>query len=356
MISKKLAKSKRLKSGPETIIRRVSAVRKKLIIAILVFVVVVAIGYVAVLSQAAGFFVSLDPEAGIASGNATIVSDSTAYGNKAIQFTEPAAPPTTPPTTPTGSTTCPLPKYPTPSCTGVPTGVSLAAVNGDMTATSDSQVIDGKKITGALYVNARNVVVKNSEIHGRIWIQTGSLTIQDSTVGPPSGCLTVEALAYENYTATRVEFRNVGDGPRVSGDNVTVQDSYIHLCSQPGDHSDGIQGYGGGSNVLIKHNTIDQRDAKDVTSPIFFADGSKSATVQNNLLAGGGYTIRIHDDHTPDIGPWVITGNRIVQNAWVYGVVNNTATNCSTTTWTDNRLVNIDSNYNITSTGSEVGC
>jgi hypothetical protein len=31
---------------------------------------------------------------------------------------------------------------------------------------------------------------------------------------------------------------------------------------------------------------------------------------------GGGYTIRLHDDFTPDHGPWMLIGNRIVNNSW----------------------------------------
>lgn len=245
--------------------------------------------------------------------------------------------------------------WPTAANTGVPAGTSLTTVSS--ASLSTGQVLDSKLVTGDVTINGSNVVIKNSEIRGRVNNSGGgSFTIQDSLVGPTSGCSNIEAVGYSNYTATRVRMRNVSDGFRVSGSNVLIQDSFVLLCSNTGDHSDGVQGYGGGTNVTIRHNTIDQRPAKDVTSPIFMADSSESAIVQNNLLAGGGYTLRLHDDFTPDHGPWQATGNRIVSGSWNNGPVLTTNTSCATTTWSDNRLVTIDSNYNILSTGALVDC
>jgi hypothetical protein len=271
------------------------------------------------------------------------------------------APTTTTTTAPGGSaTSCPLPKYPTPACTGVRAGTTLTTINGDVTLSTPGQVLENKRVTGAIYVAANNVVIRNVEVSGAIrnHVNGGSwkFTVEDTTVGPTSGCTDIEMMGYQNYTARRVHMRNVGDAFRVSGSNILIEDSYVNLCSKPGDHSDGIQGYGGGINVTVSHNTIDQRNAADVTSPIFFADNSRSAIVRNNLLAGGGYSLRLHDDNNPDVGPWVATGNRIVDGSWRAGPVSTVNTNCATTTWTDNRLVTIDSNYNVTSLGATVGC
>jgi hypothetical protein len=261
--------------------------------------------------------------------------------------------------TTTPPTSCALPKYPTPACTGVPPGTALTTVNGDLTAGTNGQVIDGKLITGSLWIAANNVVVKNSRIYGAILNTNGeSYTVSDSEIGPLSGCNGNVAMVYENNTATRLHIHNFSDGPRVSGNNVTVQDSFINVCSNPGDHADGIQGYIGGTNVLVSHNTIDERGATAVTAPVFFADNSQSARVKNNLLAGGGYSLRLHDDFTPDHGPWEATGNRIVNAAWLYGPALTTNTECSAATmsWSDNRLVTIDANYNVLTTGAQVNC
>jgi len=247
--------------------------------------------------------------------------------------------------------------WPTAATTGVPGGTSLKSCGSNVTLSTSNQVIDGCTYTGDVTVTGKNVTIQKSRIYGQVWTSgSGSYTLLDSDIGPPSGCNSQTALGFGDYTARRVFIHNFGDGVRVSGSNITFEDSFILLCSNPGDHSDGVQGYQGGTNVTIRHNTIDQRPAKDVTSPIFFADNSEAATVTNNLLMGGGYTLRIHDDFTPDHGPWVITGNRIVANSWNGGPVSTINTECSKTTWTDNRLVTIDSNYNVLTTGALVNC
>jgi hypothetical protein len=242
----------------------------------------------------------------------------------------------------------------------VPAGTQLRTISGDVTASTPGQVIDGVLITGSVRITAANVVIRNSEIRGTVWNsgnESKAFTIEDSTIGPPSGCASNNAIGFANYTLRRVHIRNFSDGPRVSGSNITVEDSFMLICSNSGDHSDGIQGYGGGTNVTIRHNTIDQRPASSVTAAIFFADSSQAATVRDNLLmSGGGYTLRIHDDFTPDHGPWIITGNRIVNGAWAFGPVLTTNTDCSTATWSDNSVVTIDGNYDVTGTVRTVSC
>ena len=102
---------------------------------------------------------------------------------------------------------------------------------------------------------------------------------------------------------------------------------------------------------MVRHNTIDIRPAQYVTSAIFFAAASQSAKVEDNLVMGGGYTIRLHDDFSPDRGPWTLLRNRIVDGAWSYGPMTNTGTSFTASTCSDNRLVTIDSSYKVTSVG-----
>jgi hypothetical protein len=328
--------------------------RISLLIAGVAVVAVLLTGIVMLRLQASGFFAAADANQASVSGNAKLVDDPSAYGGKVVQFTAPAETPPPPP--PSGNSTCPLPKYPSPACTGVPTGTSLTAVNGDLEIRTAGQVISGRKVTGSVVVLASNVVIKNSEIHGEIKNPSGQhFTLEDSTVGPPSGCSSAAAVGDENYSARRVRIRNFGDGFRVSGNNILIEDSFLSLCSNPGDHGDGIQGYFAGTGVTIRHNTIDQRNAVDFTAPIFFADHSKAATIKDNLVMGGVWSLYITyqtDEEIPDTGPWVITGNRIVENTGFYGDINLSGLKCSTSTISDNRLVKIDSGYNITSVGA----
>ncbi len=226
---------------------------------------------------------------------------------------------TTTTTTPTTTTvTPPSGAYPNASNTGVPSGTNLTQISGDYTA-SPGQVIDGKRITGGLNITGNGVVIKNSEIYGTVSNGSGhySFTISDSTVGAPSGgCNGNVAIQFDKYTATRVKVRNFGDAFRGSSNSgvsdILIQDSYALLCSNPGDHSDGYQGYLAGSNVRLIHNTIDQRLAPDATAPLFNADASKAVYADNNLLAGGSFTIRVYDDTNQHS---TIVNNKVVKDS-----------------------------------------
>ena len=258
---------------------------------------------------------------------------------------------------PGGGRACPPPPaYPTPDCTGVPDGTKLVTVNGNFTADKPGQVVKGVRITGKLVVKADGVEIRDSEIHGGVSNYGGSddradyrFTITDSTIGAATGCDGYVGVGFSNYTATRVHIHNFGDGFRDSGDNILVQDSFVTLCSNTDDHSDGIQGYKGGKNVVIRHNTIDQRPTRFIgtTSPIFFADESAGAVLTDNLLAGGGYTVRLHGSG------FVFKDNRVVKDSWNFGPV---YSDCGGISWSGNATVAIDANYSITSTIGALPC
>lgn len=321
--------------------------RPSILLATASAVVVLLAGLAILTLRAAGFFVSVDASQASVSGNAKLVNDTTAYGGKIIEFTAPAPPPS-------GGVSCELPAYPKPGCTGVPGGTELTTVSGNITLNAGEQLV-GKRVTGSVTVQGGNVLIKNSEIYGQINNWSGgpsaTFTIQDSTIGAPSGCNGDFAVGARNYAAIRVHVRNFGDAFRVSGNDVTIKDSFMKLCSNPGDHSDGIQGNYAGVNNLIEHNTIDQRFIGDATSPVFWADESKDVRLVNNLLMGGGFTIRLHDGGGSNM---VATGNRVVENSWSYGPVYSSCSRINP--WSDNKFVTIDANYNITTVKDAFNC
>jgi hypothetical protein len=258
---------------------------------------------------------------------------------------------TAPPKPSTGGGKCPLPAYPSPDCTGLPAGTDLTTINGDYVASKPGQVIEGKRITGRLAVKAKGVIIRKSELLGGVNNFTGSgsypYTIEDSTVGPASGCYGDFAIGAENFTARRVLIRNSSDGFRVSGDNILIEDSFAKVCTDASNHSDGIQGHNGGNNVVIRHNTIDQRGVTNATSPIFMADGTVGADVTGNLLMGGGYVVRLHS------GSYSFENNAVVQGAWGYGPV---YSDCGGIDWSNNKLVQINGDYEVTKTLSALNC
>jgi hypothetical protein len=213
-------------------------------------------------------------------------------------------------------------------------------------------------ISGDLVVNAANVTVRNSQIDGKITNDAAAETsflITDSTIGPASGCVTSPGVGEANYTATRVWVRGHDDGFRISGLNVTIQDSYAKLCANSGSHSDGIQSYCPDQlcgNLTFTHNSIDSRGV-DATFMINLVDPNlRSVNVSNSLLAGGGYTI----DTRWTAGPvWTIRDNMVVDGAWAFGPASADNT-CGSQSWSGNAIVTIDASYRVLSTVKQLPC
>jgi hypothetical protein len=243
--------------------------------------------------------------------------------------------------------------FPTAATTGVPSGTELTtrALNdgGGLKITKSGTVLDKVHVRGNLVIAASNVVITNSQIDGTVVDENGSFTISDSTVGPTQGCIISPGVGDSNYTATRVNIRGHDDGFRASGPNIVVEDSFVHLCGPPGSHSDGIQTYLTGRGLVFNHNTVDQRDAKDFTAPVFITDpGAVDVTVTNNLLMGGTYSIQVQAR-----GTVVVKNNMLVDRSWQFGPVDST---CGALDWSGNKLVKIDSNYRVTAVVATLPC
>ncbi|MEU4197156.1 hypothetical protein AB0E69_35010 [Kribbella sp. NPDC026611] len=271
-----------------------------------------------------------------------------------------------------GAEVRPSSPYPTPATTGLPAGAQLTDLipngvdpDGDPVYYAQAgDVIDHRRLTVGLEIRGDDVMIKDSEIYGTISNYTGHwrFTVVDSTVGAPdgNGCNSNVALQFDNYTALRVRVRNFADAFRATtpdGDSdILIEDSYAKLCSNPGDHSDGFQGYYGGRNVLLLHNTIDQRYAPSHTAPVFNSDGSKGIALIDNLLMGGSFTVRVDSDGTTSL----VLSNKIVDGAWDFGPVRGVGpddtSDCPLLIWANNSLVRIDADYRITEIVGPLPC
>ncbi|RSM73229.1 hypothetical protein DMB66_04200 [Actinoplanes sp. ATCC 53533] len=210
-----------------------------------------------------------------------------------------------------------------------------ATKDGDLTITKAGTVVEDQLVTGSIYVKAPDVTIRNTRVYGTIdnFIGNrvyGHLLIEDTEVVNPPGQEFSKngqyAFGVADYTCRRCKVINRMEGWRVGAADyagagpVLIEDSFAQLAVPPGmcesadPHGDGIQGYGG-PTVTIRHNTIDQRLDDCPTAPIFIPDqGNDGATVQDNLLAGGGYTLRLTGGKFP-----AVTGNKIVQGSFGYG-------------------------------------
>lgn len=264
--------------------------------------------------------------------------------------------------------------FPTAATTGYAAGSTLEVVansGADYYSQGPGTTIENVHVKGDLYIDDDNVTVKNSWVEGQVKQSNNSYhyALDHVTVGPESGCNGNDAVGEKNYTATAVKIQHFGDGFRSTDKvdattagtgNIAIKDSLVVLCASPGDHSDGFQGYYGGSNVLIEHNTIDQGQAsKDVptgvTAPVFNSDYSKGLTLTNNLLIGGSFTIRLGSDgkNTAE-SKSMATGNLVVKDAWVYGPV---SSDCAQIDWSGNKIVTLKpGTYEPTDAGTDLAC
>ena len=206
--------------------------------------------------------------------------------------------------------------FPTPATTGWQhTGAVLSAYDGPATIDKDGTVIDGKDVSTCLVIVANNVTIRNSRIacasatsaiSGTMIVQQADyrapdvrgLTISDTEITRPvgsSGGADYGILLYgADVTLTRVTIHNVTSGVHLSGNGVTITDSYIGgLVNISGhDHIDGVISNGGVSHVIMSHNTIEVPDAQTTPIAVFPETEPNSYwLIHDNLIAGGGYCI-----------------------------------------------------------------
>lgn len=192
--------------------------------------------------------------------------------------------------------------WPDTATTGVPAGTVLSNYTGPCTITTAGLVIDKQKILGCddFRIYAQNVVIKNSEIHARVYADynegVGSFAISDSSI--VLGPYPTTGIGDANFTATRVKVTGGGRGIACYA-FCTVTDSYVvggFVDNSGTNHMSGIRV---NTNSTLIHNTIGC-DAPDIAPdagcsaaitgyPDF--DPVKNNRIENNLILGnsGGY-------------------------------------------------------------------
>ena len=203
-----------------------------------------------------------------------------------------------------------------PDATNTGTSGALTPMTGGVDITTDATVIENMDIDGdaagyGLFVNADNVIIRNCRIHTVPTNGAGgcirkadnalNLLIEDCELfynAPFSIFHAASSVGDMNYTMRRCHVHDVGEGLRV-GDNTTVEDCYIHALwiSDPESHGDCLQSTGG-SNILVKHNTIiadvneesiDFGNAAVIIGAEFAT--STNITLEDNLWDWGSHTL-----------------------------------------------------------------
>jgi hypothetical protein len=198
------------------------------------------------------------------------------------------------------------------------TGGFAATTSGDLHIFTAGTVIDNRLHTGAIYVHAANVTIRNSVINLTSTVPWGINTeavpasgptiIVDTDVTCAAGqAHGVGAITGPNFRATRIWSVNCENALEM-GNNSQVVDSYLRGSENgPGDpHGDGIQAQSG-SNIVIRHNTLLQ--GNPMTSAIITNPTLNSHwLVENNIMGGGAYTFYCPED--PAQGDFVVRNNR----------------------------------------------
>ena len=259
--------------------------------------------------------------------------------------------------------------FPTRDTTGVPAGWSpKRTVSGDYTVTAAGSVLEDVRITGGdLYIRAPNVTVRNVEmVDGRIinffasQCANGLLLENVSIVRRSSATAWDPAIEAGGYTARKLKIDGWWEGLRVGGTDfnpacgpVLVEDSWVNIqapseCfTNPGSvdwHGDGLQGYGGAA-VTLRNSYMQLIGAPPScggNATFFYPDQDNTrATIENVLLAGGGFTFRLGT-------PGSVSGLKIVDGAWEYGPSD--VRDCSKVTWgSGNEVVRVNTDGSLTS-------
>src|SRR5580704_5794987 len=213
-------------------------------------------------------------------------------------------------------------------------GWSYSATDNNVTVTGNGTVLSGLSIPCTLVIDASNVTVNDVQVttsgaFGITLTHTKGVTIENSVIsGTNATTGRVDSAiddVYGDSTGMVIKDNNISlfrTAMQISAG--LVQGNYIHNPGYiAGDHTNGIVTNGGTESMTINDNTIlNSLGQTDAISLDAAAAGTTVAnkTIENNFLAGGGYSIYGGDG--PSTNPTskiVITGNRFGQNYFAKG-------------------------------------
>jgi len=222
---------------------------------------------------------------------------------------------------------------PGPSNTGVPAGTRLRVHQGDIDVRKAGTVIDGLDVHGAIKVNAPNVTIKNTIIRFRdggyrdgIHSYSTGLRIVDTEISPTHTSPNYNGIMGSGFTATRVDIHRVVDAVHIYGNNVVLEDSWLHdnthFQQDPNQggkpsHDDSIQ-IVSGKNIRIAGNNYD--GAFNSGIQITQDNGTVSdVTIDGNLAGGGGCSVNVAEKGGGPIAGIAVRNNRFYRDQRVSG-------------------------------------
>jgi hypothetical protein len=232
--------------------------------------------------------------------------------------------------------------YPDVTNTGVPSGTTLESVPSQVSSgpgwyynaagnnvivNVNGTVLSGLYIPYNLVINASNVTVNNVQVvnagnFGISLTHTTGVTIENSTISGQNSTTGRVGSAiddvYGDSTGMVIKDNNISSfKTAIQISTGLAEGNYIHDPGYlAGDHTNGFYVNGGTQPLTIEDNTI--FDSLNQTDAINLDAGTSGVpvankTIENNFLAGGGYTIYGGDALGNPTSNIVIKGNRFGQ-------------------------------------------
>ena len=222
-------------------------------------------------------------------------------------------------------------EFPDDSNTGVPDGTVLRS-SGELTIDVAGTVIDALDVSGTIYIQADDVVIRNTRVRSSNWwvvkIEEGlvGVVIEDceldggGTLGEP-GSRGVSGPA----DVRRCEITGVENGvvPWGNRQPITIEGNYIHGLSAPGSpHYDGIE-IGVGSDITVRGNTVVNEYDQTAAFGIWNDFGPVSnILVEDNRFVGGGFPVYVRGDNGGGaVSGVTIRNNRLGEGHWGYASI-----------------------------------
>lgn len=226
--------------------------------------------------------------------------------------------------------------YPTAATTGY--SGSLTTQVGNVTSSSNGQVIELLDITGQVIINHTNVTVRNCRI--RTGNDENAIGVRCNSTGAYVHHNEIDGGSTGSYVGilgtVTAEYNNIHhfENGIVAGSNSTIQHNYIHdlgsVAATP--HYDGIE-CNGGSNLTIYHNTIINDYTQTSGVMLDNADsGLSTISVDDNVIIGGAYALYCDGQ----FGGGAVTGVSITNNKIGPGFYGSFNYNSTTPTSTGN--------------------
>jgi hypothetical protein len=215
--------------------------------------------------------------------------------------------------------------FPSAASTGVPAGTVLRTV-GELTITRAGTVIEGVRAK-CILIWASNVTVRRSLVRGgncgsdhQVEVSHGARNalIEDTEIDGARVTASGAALGGSGFTCRRCNIHGAARGVQI-GDDVVLQDSYVHDLYGTANSENSAFVSNGGQHVVVNHCTLEQNDVPTGGFALALIPDFgvlDDILVENNLFNGGTYAVWAGDAASDKNPAWKARNTRFINNAF----------------------------------------